>query len=185
MIRLSWLVDHRLLYLFALADSRGRRTADMSRAEENIHLWKMVADENRCFDRPYAFANSHAVLFYRERLSSLYYAARGLPLYRHGPGGFTGFGKRPLAGPTPARPAGGVAGRPACRPRRGGHRNQGAVIQVARGCREHLRAKETSPSAPPIRYFRRGDDGSIFSPTTATRGIGISGAAAGNNSRPE
>ena len=74
MIRLSWLVDNRLLYLFALADSRGRQTADMSRAEDNIHLWKMVADENRCFDRPYAFGNSHArFLFYRQCVSNLYY----------------------------------------------------------------------------------------------------------------
>jgi hypothetical protein len=46
----------------------------MSRPEENIHLWKMVAEENACFDRPYAFANDHArFLFYRGELSSLHY----------------------------------------------------------------------------------------------------------------
>ena len=65
-ISLSWLVNHRLLYLFALADTRGRRTREMSRPEENLHLWKMVAEENGCFDQPYAFANDHArFLFYR------------------------------------------------------------------------------------------------------------------------
>src|SRR5262245_46982250 len=40
-ISLSWLVNNRLLYLFALADTRGRRTQEMSRPEENIHLWRM------------------------------------------------------------------------------------------------------------------------------------------------
>ncbi len=76
-IRLSWLVDNRLLFLFALADSRGRRTSDTTRAEENIHLWKLVADENQCFDRPYFFANEQArFLFYRDALSSLHYVPR-------------------------------------------------------------------------------------------------------------
>lgn len=76
-ISLSWLVKHRLLYLFALADTRGRRTREMTRPEENIHLWKMVAEENGCFDQPYAFANDHArFLFYREALSSLHYTPR-------------------------------------------------------------------------------------------------------------
>lgn len=76
-ISLSWLVSHRLLYLFALADTRGRRAREMSRPEENIHLWKMVAEENGCFDQPYAFANDHArFLFYRNALSSLHYTPR-------------------------------------------------------------------------------------------------------------
>ena len=59
-ISLSWMVDHRLLYLFALADTRGRRTREMTRPEDNLHLWKMVAEENGCFEQPYAFANDHA-----------------------------------------------------------------------------------------------------------------------------
>jgi putative nucleotidyltransferase with HDIG domain len=76
-ITLSWLVDNRLLYLFALADSRGRRTADTSRAEETIELWKLVANENQCFDQPYGFANDQArFLFYRDALSSLHYVPR-------------------------------------------------------------------------------------------------------------
>lgn len=76
-ISLSWLVNHKLLYLFALADTRGRRMQETSRPEENIHLWKMVAEENQCFDRPFAFANDQArFLFYRDALSSLYYTPR-------------------------------------------------------------------------------------------------------------
>ena len=43
-ISLSWLVNNRLLYLFALADTRGRRATEMTRPEENLHLWKLVAD---------------------------------------------------------------------------------------------------------------------------------------------
>jgi putative nucleotidyltransferase with HDIG domain len=74
LIKLSWLVNHRLLYLFALADTRGRRTREMTRPEETIHDWKLVADENGCFDKPYPFPNDHArFLFYRGALSSLHY----------------------------------------------------------------------------------------------------------------
>ena len=73
-IFLSWLVSHKSLYLFALADTRGRKTREMSRPEENIHLWKMVAEENCCFEQPYSFANDQArFLFYRNALSSLHY----------------------------------------------------------------------------------------------------------------
>jgi putative nucleotidyltransferase with HDIG domain len=76
-ISLSWLVNHRLLYLFALADTRGRTARKMARPEENLHLWKMVAEENGCFEQPYAFANDHArFLFYRGALSSLHYTPR-------------------------------------------------------------------------------------------------------------
>jgi predicted kinase len=46
----------------------------MSRPEENLHLWKLVAEECGCFERPYPFANDHArFLFYRDQLSSLLY----------------------------------------------------------------------------------------------------------------
>ncbi len=73
-ISLSWLVNNRLLYLFALADTRGRQAKEMSRPEENLHLWKLVAEERGCFDRPFEFANDHArFLFYRGQLSSLHY----------------------------------------------------------------------------------------------------------------
>lgn len=76
-ISLSWLLDHRLLYWFALADTRGRATTEMTRPEENLHLWKMVAEENGCFGQPYRFANDHArFLYFQDRLSSLYYSPR-------------------------------------------------------------------------------------------------------------
>lgn len=76
-ISLSWLVDTRLLYLLALADTRGRHTKEMTRPEENLHLWKMVAEERNCFGQPYSFANSQArFLFYGGKLSSLHYVPR-------------------------------------------------------------------------------------------------------------
>ncbi len=72
--RLSWLANNKLLYLFALADTRGRETAEMSRPEENVHLWKMVAEENDCFDKRYGFANDRARFrFFRREESDLYY----------------------------------------------------------------------------------------------------------------
>ncbi|MEZ6070024.1 MAG: AAA family ATPase [Pirellulales bacterium] len=73
-IGLSWLVSNKLLYLFAVADTRGRTTAEMTRPEENLHLWKMVAEENGCFNEPYPFANHHArFMFYRQRRPNLHY----------------------------------------------------------------------------------------------------------------
>jgi putative nucleotidyltransferase with HDIG domain len=143
-IWLSWLVNPRLLYLFALADTRGRRTREMNRPEDNIHLWKMLAQENGCFEQPYAFANDHArFLFYRESLASLHYTPReeyrctvtlmsGLPgsgkdtwLARHRPG-------LPVVSLDDLRATLDVDAA----------ENQGEVIQAAREvCREHLRAK--------------------------------------------
>jgi predicted kinase len=126
-----------------LADTRGRETLEMSRPEENIHLWKLVADENQCYDQPYTFANDHArFLFYRNALSNLHYAPRedyrctvilmsGLPgsgkdtwLTRHRP-------KLPVVSLDDIRTDLDVDAA----------ENQGEVIQAARKiCREHLRA---------------------------------------------
>jgi putative nucleotidyltransferase with HDIG domain len=64
---LSWWVSNRLLYLFALADTRGRHTAATSRPEENLDLWKMVAEENDCFTQRYPFANDAARFRYFRR----------------------------------------------------------------------------------------------------------------------
>ncbi len=73
-VSLSWLVNNKLLYLFALADTRGRTTTEMGRPEENLHLWKLASEENSCFDQPYPFANDHArFLFYRQREPNLHY----------------------------------------------------------------------------------------------------------------
>src|SRR5262249_39421013 len=42
-------------------------TAESGRPEEDVHLWRLVAEENDCLDRPYPFANDHArFLFYRQ-----------------------------------------------------------------------------------------------------------------------
>jgi predicted kinase len=73
-VSLSWLARNKLLYLFALADTRGRRTAEMGRPEENLHLWRLVAEENGCFERSYRFANDQArFLFFRQREPNLHY----------------------------------------------------------------------------------------------------------------
>lgn len=73
-IRLSWLLSNRLLYLFAIADTRGRISADMTRPEEALHLWRDTAIEHGCFDCGFPFANDHArFLFFRDGLTSLHY----------------------------------------------------------------------------------------------------------------
>jgi len=73
-VKLSWLVSNRLLYLFALADTRGRTTASMQRPEENLHYWKLQAEEAGCYDRPYPFATAHArFTFFRQAEPDLYY----------------------------------------------------------------------------------------------------------------
>lgn len=144
-IWLSWFVDNRLLYYFALADTRGRQTKEMTRPEENLHLWKVVADEQGCFGKRFNFANDHArFLFYRDQLSSLHYTPHedyrcnvtlmsGLPgagkdtwLARHHPQlpivALDGIRESLEVDPTD---------------------NQGEVIQKARDeCRIHLRARQ-------------------------------------------
>ena len=139
---LSWFVNNRLLYLFALADTRGRHAKEMSRPEENLHLWKLAAEERNCFLTPYAFANDQArFLFYRDQLSSLHYTPHqeyrctvtlmsGLP----GAGKDTWLAKN--------RPPIPVVALDAIRETLDieATDNQGEVIQAAREqCREHLR----------------------------------------------
>jgi len=142
-ISLSWLVTHRLLYLFALADTRGRRTQEMARPEENLHLWKLVAEENDCFDKPYAFANDQArFLFYRDALSSLHYAPRDE--YRCTVtlmSGLPGTGKDQwLAQHRPCLPVVSLDDLRAAHDVEATD-DQGQIIQLAReACRDHLRA---------------------------------------------
>jgi putative nucleotidyltransferase with HDIG domain len=143
-ISLSWQVNNRLLYLFALADTRGRQAKEMARPEENLDLWKLVAEEHGCFDKPYPFVNDHArFLFYRDQLSSLHYTPHedyrctvmlmsGLP----GAGKDTWLARH--------RPGVAVVSLDAIRSELDvdATDNQGAVIQSAREqCREHLRAR--------------------------------------------
>ncbi len=73
-VSLSWWVANRLLYLFALADARGRTAAESGRPEDNLLFWKEAAEESSCFDGPYPFANDHArFLFYRADEPNLHY----------------------------------------------------------------------------------------------------------------
>ena len=143
-VSLSWFVSNRLLYLFALADTRGRNAADTNRPEENLEFWKVVAEENRCFDGPYAFANSHArFLFFRRKPPNLFYVPH--EEYRCTVtmmSGLPGSGKdRWLAMHRPATP---VVSLDDIRDEMAldATDNQGEVIQRARErCRELLRAK--------------------------------------------
>lgn len=73
-IMLSWLLENRLLYLFALADTRGRHTEEMTRPEENLHFWRMMAEEQGCLTNPYRFANDQARFqYFRKPDSNLFY----------------------------------------------------------------------------------------------------------------
>lgn len=73
-VSLSWSVSNKLLYLFALADTRGRNTAEMGRPEENLHYWKMIAEEHNCFDTPFHFGNDQARFqFFRQKEPNLHY----------------------------------------------------------------------------------------------------------------
>jgi predicted kinase len=140
---LSWLVSNRLLYMFALADTRGRKTAEMGRPEENLDLWRLVAEENGCFERPYPFASDHARFhFYRQTEASLHYVP--FEEYRCTVtmmSGLPGSGKDTwLAANRPDLPVvslDGVRGELDVGPTD----DQGEVIQAARGrCRELLRS---------------------------------------------
>jgi putative nucleotidyltransferase with HDIG domain len=140
----SWHTSNRLLYLFALADTRGRTSKEMTRPEENLHLWKLVAEENVCFENPYKFQNDQArFLFFREQLPNLFYTPH--EEYRCTVtlmSGLPGAGKDTwLARHQPALP---VVSLDAVRETLDvdATDNQGEVIQTAREqCREHLRAK--------------------------------------------
>jgi putative nucleotidyltransferase with HDIG domain len=71
----SGFLRNELLYLFTLADTRGRVSMDGGRAEDVLHLWRTTAEEQNCLRGPYPFTNEQArFLFYREELSSLHYA---------------------------------------------------------------------------------------------------------------
>ena len=145
-ISMSWIVNNRLLYLFALADTRGRDTKEMDRPEENLHLWKLVAEEHGCADHPYAFANDHArFLFYRDQLSNLSFAPHeGFRCTVTLMVGLPGCGKDTwLARQRPTLP---VVALDAIRAELDVEptENQGEVIQAAREkCREHLRASRS------------------------------------------
>jgi predicted kinase len=73
-VSLSWSVSNKLLYLFALADTRGRTTAETGRPEENLHYWRMTAEEHDCFETPFRFGNDQARFqFFRQKEPNLHY----------------------------------------------------------------------------------------------------------------
>ena len=142
-IQLSSLLSNRMLYLFALADTRGRHAEEMSRPEDTLHLWRDTALEHDCFTRAYPFANDQArFLYHREELTSLHYTPHeahrctvtmmsALP----GAGKDTWLAKNrsglPVVSLDAVREELDVSST----------ENQGQVIQAAKEqCREHLRA---------------------------------------------
>ncbi len=73
-VRMSWLLDNRLLYLFALADTRGRITKSMDRPEESLHFWKLASEEADCFCQPYPFESAHSrFTYFRHAEPNLFY----------------------------------------------------------------------------------------------------------------
>ena len=73
-IKFSWLLQNRLLYLFALADHRGRTTVSSSRSEETLHFWKLLAEEQNCYSEQYPFQTDHArFMFFRMTKPNPYY----------------------------------------------------------------------------------------------------------------
>jgi len=73
-VRLSWLSENQLLYLFALADTRGRHTNSTNRPEDNLDYHKMLAMENQCFESRYPFATDHSRLeYFRQEEPNLHY----------------------------------------------------------------------------------------------------------------
>lgn len=141
--RLSWLLNHRLLYLFALADGRGRDTDALNRPEENLHYWKLQAEELGCFEQPFPFASDHArFTFCRQAQPNLHYAPhesfRGKVTMLSG---LPGSGKDTWI--TTYRSDWPVVSLDAIRSENGidPRENQGVVAQEARErCREHLRS---------------------------------------------
>jgi predicted kinase len=143
-VSLSWSVSNKLLYLFAMADTRGRNTAEMGRPEENLHYWKMMAEEHNCFDTPYQFGNDQARFqFFRQKEPNLHYVPHedyrctvtmmsGLPGSGKDTWLATHRGDLPVVSLDDVREELGVEAT----------ENQGQVAQLARErCRELLRAR--------------------------------------------
>ena len=141
--RLSWLVDTKLLYLFALADTRGRDSRETSRPEENLHLWRMAAEENGCYGSPYPFENDHArFLFLRGELTNAFYVPREdyrctVTMLAGVPGSGKDTWIRLHRGEVPVVALDELREELDIDPTE----DQGEVVQLARArCREHLRA---------------------------------------------
>lgn len=88
-VRLSWLVENQLLFLFALADTRGRSTKSTTRSEENLKYWKLLSEELGCYDKRYPFTNDQAPVFSTARAKFVLCAARRIFLPGDDDGGLT------------------------------------------------------------------------------------------------
>jgi predicted kinase len=142
-VRLSWLVSNRLLYLFALADTRGRDTDSKTRPEENLHFWKLMAEEADCYDQPFPFATDHArFTFFRQREPNLHYVPHeDFPCTATLMAGLPGSGKDTWLSRNrsefPVVSLDDIRGELGVEPTD----NQGQVAQLAQErCREHLRS---------------------------------------------
>lgn len=73
-VRLSCILNNRLLYLFSIADYRGRDSDCVNRSEETLHYWRILAEELQCLDHPYKFQTDHARLtYFRQSEPNLFY----------------------------------------------------------------------------------------------------------------
>lgn len=61
---LSWQLSISMLALLAEADMRGRICGDAQRALDNIELFREVAREEDCFDKPRRFVDAHTRVSY-------------------------------------------------------------------------------------------------------------------------
>ncbi len=64
---LSQVLSPRLLAVVAEADARGRHSDSQSRLLTNIELFRTLAEDEGCFDRPFPFANDHTRVEYFRR----------------------------------------------------------------------------------------------------------------------
>jgi putative nucleotidyltransferase with HDIG domain len=66
-IKTSQIVRCDMLALLAEADVRGRYCEDQAQLLERIEFWSEYAIENKCFDKPRQFANSHSRFIYFQK----------------------------------------------------------------------------------------------------------------------
>lgn len=142
-IQLSWLLSNRLLYLFSLADHRGRDSDSSDRSEDTLHYWKLLCEENDCYESRFQFANDAArVNFYWQSDPDLSYVPfENYPCKVTMVSGLPGAGKDTWL--KQFRPCIPVVSLDVIRRKMGidPTDNQGQVIQAAiERCREFLRA---------------------------------------------
>ena len=145
-ISLSWLVSNKLLYLFALADTRGRTTArddtpgrdaaPLEARRRGVRLLRRRRTPSPTITPGSSSTDGQA------RPASLH-PARGLSLHGDAHVGAAGERQGHVAGAQSAQPAGGLARRSSGRTRRRRHRRSGRSRPLAQErCRELLRSRQ-------------------------------------------